>query len=128
MPQLMLTTSSSGVFAVITMPHELDAANAPKVEELTEFVLHSSVPNLIFDLTNLAFMDSSGLNAIVTAYRHAQVSDGTLALVAPQPRVEQILSKTGLKSLMAIYPDLESATALGTVPLDHGHTQTLRDN
>lgn len=115
MPQLSLAASASGVFAIVTMPHDLDMANAYKVEQFAEIALDSHIPNLIFDLNNLDTMDSSGVKAIVTTYRKIKQHEGTLALVAPRPRIDNLLRITGLKPLLPIYSDLDSAMNIGPV-------------
>jgi anti-anti-sigma factor len=50
----------------------------------------------VIDLTELTFMDSSGLRAIHAARRLAIKNGGTLVVSRPQPAVHRMLQLTGL--------------------------------
>jgi anti-sigma B factor antagonist len=99
----------AGSHAVITMPAEIDAANADQVREALLSATRPEVPVLVIDLTGTTFCDSSGVHAVITAYRQAAETGTQLRLVAT--KVRRIFTVIGADQLMPIYPALEAALA-----------------
>ena len=75
---------------------ELDAYSAPGLEDEVSRLLADDVSDLVFDLSETKFLDSSGLRAILTAQRRLADRDGRLALRAPSEPVRRLLDITGL--------------------------------
>jgi anti-sigma B factor antagonist len=98
-----------GSLAVITMPAEIDAANADQVREALLSAARPDVPVLIIDMTGTTFCDSSGVHAVITAYRQAAETGTQLRLVATT--VRRIFTVIGADQLMPIYPAVEAAVA-----------------
>jgi anti-sigma B factor antagonist len=95
-PELTLSTERAGARAVVSIKGELDAYSAPGLEEEVSGLLADSVSELVFDLSETKFLDSSGLRAILTAQRRLADRDGKLALRAPSEPVRRLLDITGL--------------------------------
>jgi len=57
--------------------------------------------NLILDLTDLAYMDSSGLGAIVSVYVTSKRSNCSLSMINLNKRVKELLGITHLLSVFA---------------------------
>lgn len=64
------SSSEDGV-RLITLRGELDLASAPKLERELEAALAASEAPIIVDLSDLAFMDSTGLRALIMGQRNA---------------------------------------------------------
>jgi anti-anti-sigma factor len=62
------TVTSDGV-CTLTLEGELDLASAPRLNFVIEKALESNVSRLVLDLAAVTFIDSSGLDAFVTAKR-----------------------------------------------------------
>jgi anti-sigma B factor antagonist len=95
-PELALSTDRAGSRAVVSVKGELDAYSAPSLEEEVSGLLADDVSELVFDLSETLFLDSSGLRAILTAQRRLADRDGKLALRAPSESVRRLLDITGL--------------------------------
>jgi len=95
-PELTLATERAGARAVVSVKGELDAYSAPGLEEEVTALLADDVSELVFDLSETKFLDSSGLRAILTAQRRLADRDGKLALRAPSEPVRRLLDITGL--------------------------------
>jgi anti-sigma B factor antagonist len=93
--------------AVITMPAEIDAANAGEVRAALLSAARSDVPVLVIDMTRTTFCDSSGVHAVITAYRQAAQTGTELRLAVTT--VQRIFTVIGAHQLMPIYPALEAA-------------------
>jgi anti-sigma B factor antagonist len=98
-----------GADAVVALPAEIDAGNADKIgqELLSTMGLGAAV--VIIDMSATTFCDSAGVQAIVTAYRHAATQGTALRLVATA--VLRILTIVGADQLIPIYPTLDAALA-----------------
>lgn len=64
-------------------------------ERLTELV-DAGERDVVVDLAAVDFCDSSGLNVLVRAYKHARTHEGNLSVVGAYGRVENVLRTTGL--------------------------------
>jgi anti-sigma B factor antagonist len=77
-------------------------------ERLCELV-DSPIEQLILDLSGLAFVGSGGLGAIIAAHLRCRHRQCTIKLVAPQPRILELLEVTGLTRLFPICQSIEEA-------------------
>lgn len=59
---------------------------------------------LVIDLTETTFMDSSGLNVLARAHRHAGRLKEAIVLRGPCPTVLRTLKLTGMAELVTIEP------------------------
>jgi anti-anti-sigma factor len=71
---------------------ELDISTAPLLSDAVIPTIGEG--DVFFDLTNLSFMDASGLRAVVEVAE--QLAEGSLVVAAPQPIVEKVLELTGV--------------------------------
>jgi anti-anti-sigma factor len=101
-----------GQHGVVTVPAEVDATNSSEVREALLAAASEDLPTLIIDMSETTFCDSTGVQAIVAAYRQAAATGTGLRLVAPA--VLHILTVIGVDQLIPIYPDLEAALAART--------------
>ena len=95
-PDLVLTTETDGDRTVITIKGELDAYTAPAVEEQISKLISDRSRDIVLDLSQTGFLDSSGLRAILTAHRRLDGEEGSLTLRAPSEPVTRLLEITGL--------------------------------
>ena len=97
-----------GAATVITVSGELDIHTAPDLTEVLSPASAAGQP-VIVDLTDVTFMDSSGLSVFVTALKRAREAGTTLVLVVSEPRVMRVFSITGIDTLIDIHATLDSA-------------------
>ena len=65
---------------------------------------------VVADLSDVTFLDSSGLGVLVQAYRTAREQDTRLLVVASEP-VRKLLRLTGLDTVLETYDKLSAAEA-----------------
>jgi anti-sigma B factor antagonist len=100
-PPFRLTVSGSGDRAVVSLEGELDLATAPQLrEQLVTLAEADSV--IVVDLTNLAFIDSTGLSVLVMGLNRSRAAGGSIVLRNPSQSVMRILEITGLVSVFGI--------------------------
>jgi len=74
-------------------------------------VAFADATNLVVDLTDVTFIDSSGLSTLLTASARAREHGGTVALVLAQDEPPSIFRFRGVDRLLALYPSREAALA-----------------
>jgi anti-sigma B factor antagonist len=96
-PELVLTTDRDGARAVVTVQGELDAYTAPGLEDHVGALLDDGVTDLVLDLSQTGFLDSSGLRALLTQHRRLEAGNGRLELRDASEPVLRLLEITGLR-------------------------------
>ncbi len=76
---------------VLSLSGELDIASAPLLEQATETVERS----LLIDLSDVTFMDSTGLRALLLARQQAEASDQELWLRQGPRQVQRVFELSG---------------------------------
>ena len=71
--------------ATYTPRGELDLATAPELEQKVLAAVRDGGREVVVDLRELTFMDSTGVRAIVAAHHAAEASGTTLRVVRPRP-------------------------------------------
>ena len=67
---------------------------------MDELILDPRIRRLVFDLSELEFMDSSGIGLIIGRYKLMARRGGTVAVSCPGGRVDQIFEMSGLYQLV----------------------------
>ncbi len=65
---------------------------------------------IILELSEMNFICSMGLGAIISAHLKQRPKNGLIRLVAPQPPVAQLFEMTHLTKLFEIFPSVAEAT------------------
>ena len=95
---LSLHTEVADAAIVVRCSGRLTIETSPLLKtEVKAMIL--SRPRVILDLTDLSYMDSAGLGALVGLYVTAKGAKCELELVNLGPRVRQLLSLTNVLSL-----------------------------
>jgi anti-sigma B factor antagonist len=104
-----LLTQQHDERVVITLPEEIDITNSPGLRDALLAVISRQSAMVIVDMTATTFCDSSGMAAIVTAYRQAVAVGADLRLVIGHPAARRVFELNGIDSVIRIYPDLPAA-------------------
>jgi len=75
---------------------ELDAASSPDLDESLARLMSEGVDHLVVDLSDVSFLDSSGLRSIIRALNALAERNGTLRVSGVSPAVQRILEVTGM--------------------------------
>ena len=82
---------------VLALTGELDPHTAPILRGAVEQVdSELDATTLVFDLSQLRFVDSSGLRVIISTHRLMADRGGRLVLRSPSSTTQRILAVTGL--------------------------------
>ena len=102
--------------AVVTLPAEIDMANAGRVGADLQAAFTPGITTVVADLTATTFCDCGGIRALVMAHERAAASGAELRLVVVSARVLRVMAVLGLDRWLAIYPSLPEALAERPVP------------
>lgn len=65
--------------------------------------------NMIMDLNELTFMDSSGIGLIMGRYKNVTERNGELIIVCKNNVINRILDMSGLLNIIKLHEDLDTA-------------------
>ena len=84
-----------------------DAKLAPQFRGVVEQHMEEMGSHLVLELTNVRFMDSSGLGAVMAAYK--MLRGKKISVVNPQRPVRELLKLTRMDKLITHYDSVDSA-------------------
>ena len=99
---------------VISLSGEVDLYTAPEFKQQLLEVIEQGGRDVIVDLTNTTFIDSTTLGVLVGGVKRLRTNDGQLALVCSDRNITKIFEITGLDRVFAIHPTLEAALGTGS--------------
>jgi anti-sigma B factor antagonist len=97
---------------VIAVTGELDLATAPRLSKRLNEAILSGTGGVIVDLCDTAFIDSSGLHALMVAARQLARRERVLTIVCPPGRALRHFEQTGLASIFKIVASREAAMTM----------------
>src|SRR5918998_1124001 len=108
---LSLTTRIEGERTVVEVAGEIDVYTAPKLRETIVSLVEAGQKNLVVNLEQVEFLDSTGLGVLVGGLKRVRTQEGSLELVCTQERLLKIFRITGLGKVFAIHGSQAEATA-----------------
>jgi anti-anti-sigma factor len=102
-----------GGSARLTPAGELDLATVPQLEREVEAVLSQGLREVVIDLGELTFMDSSALRLFLTLSQRARGEGFTLSMVNPAEQVRSVLQITGAEQSLPLGEDSGPGSADG---------------
>jgi anti-sigma B factor antagonist len=109
--ELSVSRNGAGDVPVLAVRGEVDVYSAPALKDKVGELLTSGVSTLVVDLSDVAFLDSTGLGALVEARSATSEAGGSLPLVCSQERILKLFTITGLDGVFRISPTLDEALA-----------------
>jgi anti-anti-sigma factor len=106
------TTKNANVAVVKTLVNKLDATNAPELKAELLVLNNSGINQMVIDMVDTKYCDSSGLSAILTANRLCKDSSGKFVLCGLQTNVQKLIEIAQLDKVLLICSDEHSAMEL----------------
>jgi anti-anti-sigma factor len=100
-----LTLSEQTGAVHVTLTGELDISTAPRLEEAMRRAEAELPGLLVIDLSQLDFMDSTGLRLLVTADERARAGGRRLVLIRGNDMIQRVLHLTRLDERLEIVPN-----------------------
>jgi anti-sigma B factor antagonist len=104
------------------LDEKLDTHIAPAIKSELVLIAGNGEKNIILDLSNCRYCDSSGLSAILVANRLSKNAKGTFVLTGLNPAVERLISISQLDTVLNITSTVEEAVELITIEEENGNS------
>jgi stage II sporulation protein AA (anti-sigma F factor antagonist) len=89
---------------VVRVRGEVDMLVSEKMrQEIDKIIEENGIVNLIMNLEEVSFIDSSGLGVIIGRYKKVNASGGRMCIVGANPSIQKILVFSGINKLVPLY-------------------------
>ncbi|MDP1807822.1 MAG: STAS domain-containing protein [Acidimicrobiales bacterium] len=100
--ELHVSVSGSEPAYEVRLLGELDMSTAPQLREELLRLVSEGATMVTVDLSELAFVDSTGLSVLITGLKRLRQQGGEMALRSPTPGTRRVLEITGLTEVFPI--------------------------
>ena len=97
--------------ALLRAQGEIDLATVDLLDMAVANALQDELNHVVIDMTQVSFMDSTGIRSLLTNSERTNEAGGKLAIVLSGGPVARTLSVTGVDALLNIYDSIAEATA-----------------
>jgi anti-sigma B factor antagonist len=118
-----VTEDECGGWAVLRVSGELDLVTSPALRQRVHDAVAEGHRQLVVDLSEVFFCDSSGVGVLIATRRLIRSCRGRLRLILPArgaddgSHVNRVLGALGVRRLFDVHPDVASATEDEAGPL-----------
>jgi len=103
---MQLTVERTDHRFYVSVAGEVDLATAPELDTVLLAAIVNQPQEIVIDLTDVTFLDSTGLGVIVRALKRTRERGTTLNLIASNERVLKVFAITGLDTILSIHSSL----------------------
>lgn len=104
-----IKSERGGDAIVYRLRGSLDIATAPSLRAALLEAADNGKHDIIVDCSQLEFLDSTGLGALIGAHRRALEHGGHVRLIVNEGPIQRLLTITGLITVLAVYGSVEAA-------------------
>ena len=108
-PQLELGQAEHDGVQVVELAGEVDVDSVDELEAALAAASAGVRPRVCLDMSRLAFIDSTGLAAVIRAHLAVVEAGGAFAVVAASGAVRRTLETTGLMEMLSVVDDRDAA-------------------
>jgi len=109
MVMLLQIEEKERVVLIAIKENRLDAHNSGELKSQLLAQFAQGKNNLLVDLQEVRFVDSSGLGALVSGFKNASARNGSLKLCGLQPQVKSMFELTRLHRVFEIFASEQDA-------------------
>jgi anti-sigma B factor antagonist len=115
---LEINVKDAGNYTICRPVGELDAYTVGDFREALADLATSQ--RLLIDLSDVPFMDSAGLGALIGGIRRAREADGEVSVACSRPTLTRLLHTTGFDRIVPVTETVEEAADALLNPSDGG--------
>ncbi len=114
---LLIRTRTVEGIPVIELSGELDSYTCSLFRDAVKEVIEQGNPNVVVNMSNVEYIDSSGLGTLVGGLKRASEKGGRIAVVSSENQICKVLEITGLEKVFPIFKDeADAASSFSTEP------------
>ena len=99
-----------GRVSVVDLSGRITIGEGDRVlREAIQELLEDGRCHILLNLANVPYMDSSGIGELIAGYKHANEKSGSLKLLNPSDRVDELLRLTRLHEVFETFRDEREA-------------------
>lgn len=100
-----------GQITIVAIEGSLDSLTSGEAAQFMSAQVGAGESHLVVDLSQLEYISSAGLRALLAALKEARQANGDLRLAAAQENVQRVLNMAGFTSILKSYADVDAAVA-----------------
>ena len=108
-PDFEVRVSEQPGIPVLAVRGEIDVASAPEFHASLSDLIGKGSEVVMVDLSEVSFIDSSGLGALVGAEKEMRGAGHELRLVVTQPQITRLLELTGLDEVFTVVSSTDAS-------------------
>ncbi|MDX8141825.1 STAS domain-containing protein [Lentzea sp. BCCO 10_0061] len=116
MTAFTVVTRDTPAGPVLELAGDLDSATAPLALQSVEALTPRPGQQVVVDLTELRFCDSSGISALIATHNLAHAADAGIALAGVPRHLTRTLALVGLGGFFVTHPTAAQAQAAWADP------------
>jgi anti-sigma B factor antagonist len=106
----MHTRTPNETTCILAIEGEVDVYTSPQLKQDIIELAEKGIKHLIINLSEVEYLDSTGLGVLIGGLKRLRENDGNMALVGPGMRISRIFEITGLDKIFDIYATEQEAS------------------
>ncbi len=106
---MQLTEHTDGDVHVLSVVGRFDAESYMEFVERCKTLIQSGMRRLVIDFSELEYISSTGLSALLMIAKNIRQMDGVIGLCSLAERFYQIFEIAGLTKILDVFPSREQA-------------------
>lgn len=108
---MSVTTREHGNFAIVVVTGRLDTEDTQGLEQTVIDALEAGKKGMVFDFSELDYINSSGLRVLVMAYQRLKKADGVVAVCGLKDYILEVFEISGYDKLFTLCAQVDEALA-----------------
>jgi anti-sigma B factor antagonist len=108
---LEIISRSEGAYEIVSPRGEIDVATQTTLRAKLEDLIASGRTDIVVDLAETTFLDSTGLGALIGARRRTYALDGSFAIICANPRMRELFAITRLDLVFRVHETFDEWAA-----------------
>ena len=96
--EFQVEVAEKDTIPIVRIQGEIDVYTCPKLHDIFQNLISQGSSNVLLDLMNIQYIDSTGLGAIAHVAKSLLAKNGTVHIVCTRPQVKKIFEISGLQN------------------------------
>jgi anti-sigma B factor antagonist len=100
--EFSVTQEQRGAMPLLRVSGEVDIYTAPRLKEAVVAALEGGAPSLAFDLSSVGFLDSTGLQVLMSAKKRTAERGGDVYLIGVGGQIRRVFNLLSLERIFQL--------------------------